>query len=128
MFTKVSKSRLAFVSLALTTIGFVGLPSLLRAQAVAIAEVSGIITDQTGSAVVGAVVRMIDTDKALVRTLASDNEGRYVLPNLPSGPYRLEVQAKGFKDYVQSGIQLQVGNKLQINVTLQVGSVTETVE
>jgi Carboxypeptidase regulatory-like domain len=125
VFTKVSSTKLTLATLALT---IMSLPASLRGQAVAIAEVTGLVTDQSGSAVVGAIVRMIDTDKGVVRTLVTDNEGRYVLPNLPSGPYRLEVQAKGFKDYVQSGIQLQVGNKLQINVTLQVGAVTETVE
>src|SRR5436309_5971274 len=99
MFTKVSGLKLGLATLALT---IAALP--VYGQAVAIAEVSGLVTDQSGSAVVGATVRMIDTDKGTVRRLVTDSEGRYVLPNLPSGPYRLEVQAKGFRDYVQSGI------------------------
>ena len=86
------------------------------------------VTDQSGSAVVGALVRMIETGKGLVRSMASDSEGRYVLPNLPAGAYRLEVQAKGFKDYRQVGIELPVGSNIHINVPLQVGSITETVE
>jgi hypothetical protein len=50
------------------------------------------------------------------------------LPNLPVGPYSLEVSAAGFKTYIQSGIVLQVDNNIQVNVTLQVGSVSENVE
>ena len=49
-------------------------------------------------------------------------------PNLPVGPYRLEVKASGFKDYVQSGIVLVVNNNIQINVPMQVGSISEQVE
>jgi hypothetical protein len=44
------------------------------------------------------------------------------------GPYRLEVSAAGFKSYVQSGILLQVGNNVQVNVAMQIGSFSEHVE
>lgn len=114
--------------LTLTTACLLPAPTLLHAQAVAIAEVSGIVTDQSGSTVGGAMVSMTQTEKQLVRTTVTDPGGRYVLPNLAIGPYRLLVQAKGFKDYIQSGIVLQVGNNVQLNVSLQVGSVNETVE
>jgi hypothetical protein len=59
--------------------------------------------------------------------LVSDESG-YTLPNLPVGPYRLEVRAPGFKNYAQSGIVLQVNNNVQINVTMQIGSVSEQIE
>ena len=104
------------------------LPSTVRAQAVAVAQVSGIVSDPTGKVVVGAQVSMTDTDKGQARTTASDSAGSYTLPNLPVGPYRLEVKSPGFKDYVQSGLVLQVGNSIQINVPMQVGSVSERVE
>jgi hypothetical protein len=84
--------------------------------------------DPTGKAIVGAQVTMTDTEKGQVRTAVSDSAGSYTLPSLPVGPYRLEVKASGFKDYVQSGLVLQVGNNIQINVAMQVGSVSERVE
>jgi hypothetical protein len=104
------------------------LPSTICAQAVAVAQVSGSVLDPTGKAIVGAQVTMRDTEKGQVRTVVSDSAGSYTLPSLPVGPYRLEAKAPGFKDYVQSGLVLQVGNNIQINVAMQVGSVSERVE
>jgi hypothetical protein len=71
---------------------------------------------------------MTETDKQSVHTAVTNPQGQYVLPSLPVGPYQLEVQANGFKNYVQSGIVLQVNNNVQINVTMQVGSISEKVE
>src|SRR5579864_2277493 len=118
-------SRSTFVVLSLSTICCLTLPSLARAQAVAIAQVSGNVTDQSGSAIPNAQVRMIETDKQSLRTTVTDALGQYVLPGLPVGPYRMEVQASGFKDYAQTGIVLQVNNNVQINVVMQVGSISE---
>ena len=94
----------------------------------AVAEVNGIITDSSGGALPVAQVVMTETHKQLARTTVTDTSGHYVLTNLPVGPYKLEVKASGFKDYLQTGIVLQVNNNIQINVTMQVGSITERVE
>ena len=99
-----------------------------EAQAVAIAQVAGRVTDPSGAPVAGAQVRIVETGKQQVHTTASDDQGRYTFPNLPIGSYRLEVQASGFKLYSQSGILLQVGNNVEINATLAVGSVNESIE
>ena len=114
-----SRSTLATVALSIAFSFSIGLPSAARGQSVAVAQVSGTITDPTGKAVVGAEVTMTETDKQLVRTTVS-NEVGYTLPNLPVGPYRLEVKAPGFKNYAQSGIVLQVNNNVQINVVMQI--------
>ena len=121
-------SRSTLVVLSLSTICCLTLPNLARAQAVAIAQVSGSVTDQSGSAIPNAQIRMVETDKQFNRTTISDAQGQYVLPGLPVGPYRMEVQASGFKDYAQTGIVLQVNNNVQINVVMQVGSISEKVE
>ncbi len=97
-------------------------------QAVAIAEAAGVVSDPSGSAIAGAQVKMTETDKQLVRSTVTDDQGRYTLTNLPVGPYRLDVTAPGFKGFAQSGIVLQVGNSVQINVSMQLGSVSDTVE
>ena len=99
-----------------------------RAQAVAVGSVSGVITDQSGSAVPGVTVTMRETEKGTSHATTSDPEGRYNFPTLPTGPYRLEAQGKGFKDYVQTGIVLQVAANIVQNIQMQLGSVTETVE
>src|SRR5690348_1900533 len=99
-----------------------------RAQAVTVASVSGVVTDQSGSAIPGVAITMTETEKGLAHTTVSDAEGRYSFPTLPVGPYRLEAKTKGFKEYVQTGIVLQVAANIVQNIQLQLGSVTETVE
>src|SRR5215469_15147077 len=74
----------------------------LRAQVTAVAQVSGIVTDQADRAIVNAEVSITQTDKAVTRNTITDASGQYVFTELPVGPYRLEVKAQGFKDYVQS--------------------------
>jgi hypothetical protein len=121
-------SQSTFVALSLSTIFCLTLPNLARAQAVAIAQVSGNVTDQSGSAIPNAQVTMTETDKQAVHTAITNPQGQYVLPSLPVGPYRLEVSANGFKNYVQTGIELQVNQNIQVNVSMQVGSISEKVE
>jgi hypothetical protein len=100
----------------------------VHAQAVAVAQVGGTVADSTGAAVAGAQVTMTEIDKQVSRSTVTDASGAYVLPNLPVGPYSLDVKANGFKDYVQTGIVLVVNNNIQLNATLEVGALTEKVE
>jgi hypothetical protein len=62
-----------------------------------------------------------------VRNATSGADGGYVLPNLPIGPYLLEVTKDGFTKYVQTGIVLQVDTNPTVDVSLQVGAVSEQV-
>jgi hypothetical protein len=102
--------------------------SAIFGQAVAVGSVSGTVSDQSGSSVPNATVKMTETERGTVHTGTSNTEGRYTFNNLPVGPYRLEVTATGFKSYSQTGIILQVAENLTQNVALQVGALTETVE
>src|ERR1043166_4604243 len=110
------------------TFALITLPHAARAQAVAVAEVSGTVSDPSGGALASAAVVATETGKQLSRSTLTDASGHYVLTNLPVGPYKLEVKATGFKNYLQSGIVLQANNNIQVNVTMQIGSVTESVE
>ena len=98
------------------------------AQAVAVAQVEGQVLDETGALVPNAEVKMTETEKGISHTALADSSGHYIVPNLPAGPYTLEASAPGFKGYVQPRIVLQVGQNIQINVTLQLGAVSEHVE
>jgi len=102
-------------------------PGAAFAQAVANAEIRGLITDVSGAVVPGAQVKATQTETGRVRSTVSGTDGSYVLPNLAVGPYKLEVTAPAFSNYVQSGILLQVGNNVQINVALQVGTISQEV-
>jgi hypothetical protein len=83
---------------------------------------------RSSAAIGGADVKVTQTDTGAVREVASSEDGSYVLSSLPIGPYRLEVSRAGFTTYVQTGIVLQVATNPTINVSLQVGQVTETIE
>jgi len=92
------------------------------------AQLSGIVKDPSGAVLPGVEVSVTQTATGAKRTTVTDETGNYVLPNLPIGPYMLEVSLPGFKTYLQSGIVLQVGTNPQINVVLQIGQVAEQVE
>jgi carboxypeptidase family protein len=103
------------------------LPSLAAAQTVAIAQVSGVVADESGASLPGAEVRVTQTATGLTRFAITNERGEYVLPNLPVGPYKLTAQLDGFSTYEQSGITLQVGASPRINVTLKIGALNETI-
>jgi hypothetical protein len=114
---------LAVFGLLATTPGNLG---VLRAQVVD-ATLTGIVTDPTGATVGGAKVTAINTGTNVPREVLSDSAGAYTISALTPGEYRLEVEQAGFKKQVLSGIVLQVAQAARLNVTLQVGQITESV-
>ncbi|HYR83735.1 MAG TPA: TonB-dependent receptor [Terriglobia bacterium] len=99
---------------------------ILWAQATS--QIQGVVQDASGAAIGGAEVKATQTDTGTVRTVISSEDGTYVLSNLPIGPYRLEVGRAGFTTYVRTGIVLQVATNPSINVSLQVGAVSEQIQ
>jgi Carboxypeptidase regulatory-like domain len=97
------------------------------AWAQATAQMSGTVRDASGAVLPGVTVTVTQTDTGVTRTAVTDATGSYVLPNLPTGPYKLEVSLAGFRTYEQTGIVLQVGAAPVINAELAVGSLEETV-
>ena len=91
------------------------------------ARVTGLVTDPSGAIIPGALVQMTQTGTGLVRTTVTNSDGTYVLPELPAGPYQLQVKKEGFQGYIQSGIVLEVATTPTLNVSLQVGAVTQEV-
>src|SRR5262245_43440329 len=94
----------------------------------ATAQISGTVKDQTGAVLPGAEVTVTQTETGVARMTLSNETGSYALPNLPVGPYRLEVGLPGFRTFVQTGIVLQVNASPVINAILEVGQVSEQVE
>ena len=90
-------------------------------------SITGLATDPSGAAIPGAQVVLTDEDKGFSYTAKTDNDGRYVLRNLPPGRYRLAVTAAGMRAYAQTGITLNVGQNLQANVQFELQGTTETV-
>ena len=99
------------------------------AQAViAVAQLNGTVRDTSGSVVANASVSLRNLDTNRTYTSTSDASGYYIVPNLPPGPYELNVTYPGFEPVVQSGIQLRVGQTATLDLTLAVEGRREVVE
>jgi hypothetical protein len=92
------------------------------------AQISGSIKDQSGAVLPGVEITVTQTATGAKRTTVSNETGNYVLASLPIGPYMMEAGLPGFRTYLQSGIVLQVDDRPEINVVLQVGQTSEQVE
>ncbi len=92
------------------------------------AGITGYIKDPTGAVVAKATVEI--TGSALIgkRTAVTDSAGAYLISKLPPGEYTISVVATGFRPYKQSGLDLSAGRLPSLDITLQVGTATETVE
>jgi hypothetical protein len=113
---------------ALALLLFFFLPLLVFSQATAVVQISGSVQDASGGAVPNAKITATQTNTGFTREVTSGPDGGYVLSNLPVGPYRLEASAPGFKTYDQEGIVLQVNTNPTINLVLQVGALSQSVE
>ena len=100
---------------------------IAAAQAVSVTQIQGTVQDGTGAALPGVTVTIIQTSTGLVRTVVTDNDGRYLFQALPVGPYRLEATLSGFRPYVQTGIVLQVNTNPTIPIRMELGALTEAV-
>lgn len=92
------------------------------------ASVRGAVTDASGAAVPGAKVVVTESDRGVQHTTVTDSLGRYVVTALPPGNYTLSVEASGFRKHVQASFPLTVQQQATIDVQLQVGDVTTTVD
>src|SRR5581483_2177228 len=92
-------------------------------------SIGGTVLDPSGAAVANAKVSIINTDRnQVVRTITTDASGVYVATFLPIGNYTVKAEAPGFKTNSRTGIVLNVSDDLKINLKMEVGAITETVE
>jgi hypothetical protein len=97
------------------------------AQGGATAQLSGTVKDDSGGVLPGADVTITQTDTGLKRNVVTDANGAFSFPNIPIGPYRLDVMLQGFRSFAQTGIVLQVNDSPVIAIALQLGQVAETI-
>ena len=94
---------------------------------ISLSQIQGTILDASGAAIPAATVQATNTATGNVRTVNTGADGNYVIPDLPVGPYRVEVTKEGFATSSQTGIVLQVATHPTVNVTLKIGNVSEKV-
>ena len=112
----------------LACLGLCGLPAPAEAQRSDRAAISGVVTDNQGSAVPGASVTIRNEGTGVEVVLTTNDAGAYTSPPLVLGRYSVTVDLTGFKKMVSSGILLQGGDAIRQDVALQVGDLAESVE
>ncbi len=89
--------------------------------------ITGRVLDSQGAVVPGASIVAVQVETAARHETVTANDGQYTLPFLPPAAYRVTVTAEGFKTYVREGLRLTTGERMGLDVTLEVGQVRETV-
>jgi hypothetical protein len=98
-----------------------------RAQQSATATLSGRVTDPAGGVIAGAEVTVIQKATGIKRETVTNQEGLYVLPNLPPGEYQVRVLAQNFPKSLVANLVLHVGQSAVLNGTLEVSGPTEVI-
>jgi hypothetical protein len=99
---------------------------LVRAQSNATdAAIDGYVQDATGRMVQGAKLTAQNVATNVVTEMKSNSDGYFRFPLLQVGTYQLKVAAEGFKEFNESGLQLEVGKNLRLTVKLEVGQLSE---
>jgi hypothetical protein len=107
---------------------FALVPTVLFSQSSSTGTVAGTVTDPSGAAVAAATVTLTDKATNIPRTASTNENGRYILVDVPAGTYDVTVSKQGFRISRLSDQTVNVGTALTLNVALEIGSVAESVE
>ena len=88
----------------------------------------GVVSDESGARLPGVTVTITHLDTGIVRSVTTDESGRYRAPALGLGNYDVKAELTGFRTEVRKGIQLTVAAEVVVNLSLSVGTVTEQVQ
>jgi outer membrane receptor protein involved in Fe transport len=119
------KARL--LSLSLTLVVCLFLATDPSAQTIT-ATVSGTVTDQSNAVVPNAKVTLTATSTGQEKSVTTDGDGRYVVPFLQPGEYKVLVEAAGFSRASRTGVNLEVAQSATLDFSLKIGNATDTVE
>ena len=91
-------------------------------------QIVGSVTDETGAVIPEVRITIRNSATGATYETVSNENGQYARPNLPVGPYIVTAEKEGLKRLDRSGIQLKATEVLRVDLTLEVGSVTESVQ
>lgn len=91
------------------------------------ASVTGQVTDPSGAAIVGADVTVRNVDTGATRDVTTDGQGQYQIFALPVGNYEVHAKKQGFQEEIRSGILLVVNEQATVDLTMQLGQVSQEV-
>jgi len=95
---------------------------------VATADILGTVTDTSGAAIPGVVVRIENTETHQLKETKSTDNGSYTFTQLQPGTYNVTIAAPGFKSFSNPSLVLVAGDRARVDAPLQIGAATETVE
>lgn len=124
--TKLRWASLAIAAGLLLTLLLAAAPSF--GQTSVSATIGGVVTDPSGAVIPGVSITVTNAGNQAVLKSTTNASGYYTLPNLPSGDYELKAAKEGFQTYDSKGIHLDPAANVEVNCTLQVGQVSQTVE
>ena len=90
--------------------------------------ISGAVSDATGAAVAGAKITVTETKTNVKTQATSESTGQYTVPFLLPGDYDIAAQMQGFRDFVRKGVHVGAGEHPTIDIALQVGDASQSVE
>src|SRR5579862_5308643 len=93
-----------------------------------VGEITGQVGDPSGAGVPAAVLTLTNTTTNAVRQATSSDQGLYTFTSVPPGIYNIKVEHPGFKTTTSNNVQVQVQQSVRLDLTLQVGQVSESVE
>ncbi len=111
----------------IVVISIILISTSLRGQ-VDTGQVLGRVTDQQGAAIADALVTLLNTDNAAALTQHTDSQGAYQFASVKIGHYSLTAEQGGFAKLTQTDILVNIQQNVVVNLSLQPGSVTSTVE
>ena len=117
-------SRLSVLSVILLTLA---LETFGQTQAIN-GSIRGRVTDPAGAAVPSAAVSVNNVATGFLRETQSNDDGYFVVPNLPIGTYTVTIKKEGFETQRHPGVVLDAGTEGVIDADLKVGAVSTTVE
>ncbi|HWD98910.1 MAG TPA: carboxypeptidase-like regulatory domain-containing protein, partial [Bryobacteraceae bacterium] len=91
------------------------------------ATITGTVTDPSGSAVPHAHVTLLNTGTQFTRTVETNSNGEYIAASIPTGVYTVTATAQGFQKLERSGVQLTAASTENVDLTLTVGSETQSI-
>lgn len=124
MFTK----RVALGLCCLAAFMFSVLSPSVAGQSTSSGTVTGLVSDASGGAIVGATITLTDKATNTPRTTQSNEAGRYVFVNIDPGDYSVSANKTGFRAAKASNLKVTIGTTLTLDLKLEVGSIAEVVE
>src|SRR5215467_12349075 len=107
---------------------FAGLIVLaLSANAQEAGQIVGVVRDTTGGAVAGVVVKATESGTGFATSVVTGTDGQFVFQSLRPTSYVIIAEASGFRRFREAGVELQANQSLTLNISVEVGAVTETV-